>query len=74
LLLKTFTTDGGQKIERWYELTDRTADATREARVKFGKGVKARYWQFEVRNIEGSDFSIDQLQVLPLMLSRRVKE
>ncbi len=74
LLLKTFTTDGGQKIERWYELTDRTADATREARVKFGKGVKARYWQFEVRNIDGSDFSIDQLQVLPLMLSRRVKE
>jgi hypothetical protein len=74
LLLKTFTTDGGQKIERWYELTERTADATREARVKFGKGVKARYWQFEVRNIEGSDFSIDQLQVLPLMLSRRVKE
>lgn len=74
LLLKTFTTDGGQKIERWYELTERTADSTREARVKFGKGVKARYWQFEVRNIEGSDFSIDQLQLLPLMLSRRVKE
>lgn len=74
LLLKTFTTDGGQKVERWYELTERTADAIREARVKFGKGVKSRYWQFEIKSLEGSDFSIDQLQVLPLMLSRRVKE
>lgn len=73
LVLKTITTDGGEKTERWYELEE-TAGAPREARVKFGKGVKARYWQFEVRNADGANFHIDQLQLLPLALSRRVKE
>lgn len=73
LVLKTITTDGGEKTERWYELEE-TAGAPREARIKFGKGVKARYWQFELRNADGADFHVDQLQLLPLALSRRVKE
>jgi hypothetical protein len=73
LVLKTVVTDGGEKTERWHELTE-TAGAPREARVKFGKGVKARYWQFELRNADGADFHLDQLQLLPLTLSRRVKE
>lgn len=74
LILKTIATDGGQKTERWYELRDKTADDIREARIKLGKGVKSRYWQFELINTDGGDFEIDQLQLLPLMLSRRVKE
>lgn len=73
LILKTVTTDGGDKTERWYELEE-TANAVREARIKLGKGVKARYWQFELINADGADFHVDQLQLLPMALSRRVKE
>lgn len=74
LVLKTIATDGGQKIERWYELQDKTADDIRESRIKLGKGVKSRYWQFELINVDGGQFEIDQLHLMPLMLSRRVKE
>jgi len=72
LLLNTLVTDGGQKIERWYELTARTADAPREARVKLGRGIKALYWQYELKNIDGADFRIDGLRILPIVLKRRI--
>lgn len=79
LVLKTISTGGtadgtsrGQKVERWYELTPRTADAPATARIKLGRGVKATYWQFELTNKDGADFSIDELKLLPVLLSRRV--
>lgn len=41
-------------------------------RVKLGKGVVARYWQFEVQNINGADFDLNTLEIKPTILSRRV--
>lgn len=40
--------------------------------VKIGKGVKARYWQFEVQNQNGGDFDLDAIEVKPMMLKRRI--
>ena len=76
LIMKTISTSGGTKTERWYELTPRTGDhasaAPTAARIKLGRGIKATYWQFELINKLGSDFDIDMLQLYPMILSRRV--
>ena len=42
--------------------------------VKIGKGVHARYWQFEVANIDGADFTLNCVEITPNRLGRRVNE
>lgn len=49
-----------------------TADATTSARIKLGKGIKARYWQFALANRAGGDFTLETLEVLPVVLGRRI--
>ena len=73
LLLKTITTQTGQKIERWYQLGEHTADAPYQGRVKMARGVDSVYWQFELTNIDGADFEIDTLQLYPVAITRRIK-
>ncbi len=76
LILKVITTSTttGTKVEHWYRMEPREADgATRENRVKVGRGVEAVYWQFELRNVDGGDFSLDQIELLPMVLTRRVR-
>ena len=72
LVLKTYTTEGGEKRERWYAMVPTTADATREGRVKLARGVRARLWGFEVHNVDGGSIDVDKLQVLPVVLRRRI--
>lgn len=72
LLLKTLSTEGGTKQERWYELTAVTADSPTANRVKTAHGVKARYWQFEIRNLDGNDFELEKIEVLPVITGRRL--
>jgi hypothetical protein len=43
------------------------------ARVLTGKGVEARYWQFNVANVAGADFTINSLEVAPQILKRRLR-
>lgn len=74
MVLKVITTDPtGEKCENWYALRPRGAGATREGRVQIGRGLKAVYWDFEVANIAGSDFELDQLELFPMILDRRVR-
>lgn len=40
--------------------------------VKLGRGLDARYWQFEVRNRNGSSFSLNMLECKPIVLKRRI--
>jgi hypothetical protein len=47
-----------------------TAHATR---VTPAKGNAARYWQFEISNVAGADFTIDSIEVKPTILKRRVR-
>lgn len=37
-----------------------------------GKGLEARYWQFELRNQNGADFAVDTIEVQPQPLRRRI--
>lgn len=68
IILKTITNKG---IEDWYQLTPRDGDVHTE-RVKLGKGVKSRYWQFELSNSDGADFELESLELEPIILSRRL--
>lgn len=74
LVLKmTTTSDSGQKAEYWYPLIAQTADVAREARIKVGKGLASVYWQFEIHNKAGADFSLDVVQLHALSLDRRIR-
>jgi hypothetical protein len=42
-------------------------------RVKLGKGLKSSFWQFEVKNQNGEDFDLMGVDVLPVVLKRRIK-
>lgn len=73
LLLKVVTTsDGGEKREDWYALAAQPADAVREGRIKIGRGLKSRYWGFELANVDGGDFALDSVAWLPMILERRI--
>lgn len=57
---------------RDYRIPGNTATGMHGTHVKLGRGVEARYWQFEIRNQSGADFSIDMIEVKPIKLERRV--
>lgn len=40
--------------------------------TRLGKGLEARYWQFEVRNQGGAYFDLNMIEVKPTKLRRRV--
>lgn len=74
LVLKVITTEPtGEKVENWYALRPRGAGAPREGRTQIGRGIKAVFWDFEVENLDGSDFEIDSLELYPMILDRRVR-
>lgn len=73
LVLKAVVTDrNGTKAEYWYALTAQTAAAPRTGRIKLGRGLHSVYWQFELHNKDGADFSLDVLALHPLVLDRRI--
>lgn len=72
LLLKVKAVSGGQLVEHWFEARNVTADAPREQRVNLAMGIKSRYWQYELENVDGADFEIAELEMHPLILQRRV--
>lgn len=41
-------------------------------RTRLGKGLKGRFWSFELSNIKGQDFKIGSIEILAKALSRKV--
>jgi hypothetical protein len=61
--------------ERWtrdYAIAAPSDPGLHGAHVKLGRGLEARYWQFEIRNRDGSDFSLDIVEPKLIKLPRRV--
>lgn len=57
----------GQKKEYWYKQAQQQAGGMREGVIHVGKGLRSRYWQFEV-----ADFAeLHVVEMFPMMLSRR---
>lgn len=69
LVLKV-TVDGQQTV--YYELKPGTRNLENQ-RVKIGKGLHGRYWQFELITSDNSDFDLDSFEVLPFVFGRRFR-
>lgn len=72
VLKVTVVDDAGARQEHWYALEDRPAGALRMGRVKLGRGLKSTYWGFELANVDGADFALDEISWYPLVLDRRL--
>lgn len=71
MVLKVTTSEFGNLVTRNYRMTPQADDTTDTRRIDIGKGIKSRYWQFEVVG-EGVDCDIDEIGMLPIVLSRRL--
>lgn len=71
MVLKVTTSEFGNLVTRNYRVAAQADDTTDTRRVDIGKGVKSRYWQFELVG-DGVDCDIDELGMLPVVLSRRI--
>ncbi|MGH7289749.1 MAG: hypothetical protein ACREJT_00965 [Myxococcota bacterium] len=72
VVLKTITSEGGKRTVNFYRSRECAVGTTRGGRFDFGKGLKSRFWQFELVNEDGADFDIDKITFNTLALSRRV--
>lgn len=62
--------DGGLE-SHWYRLEGGPATAIRADRVEPDGGLESVLLQFELINIDGADFDIDEMRVLAVALNRR---
>ena len=69
LVLRVFT---DEVTQRDYLLQSSQRAGVHGNHARLGKGLVARYWQFEVRNQNGGDFSMDIIELKPTKLVRRV--
>lgn len=68
-LILTCRVDENQDYK--YEFTS-SPEVIAPSRVKVGKGLEGRYWQFEINNQDGADFELDSLDIPIIPNSRRI--
>jgi hypothetical protein len=61
-------TDDGQVNE--YEVSAR--ELLSNSRTAIGKGLRSKYWQYELTNPDGGDFELESLELVPDVLQRRI--
>lgn len=61
-----------EKTAYQYVLDARPDERMDTQRVKTGKGLEGRYWQFTLRNTLGGDFQLDVVDVQSKQMTRRV--
>lgn len=72
MVLKVTTTEHGHVVTRNYKMVPPSgAVAPDVRRFDLGRGIKSRYWQFELVG-DGVDCDIDEIGMLPVVLSRRI--
>jgi hypothetical protein len=62
--------DGGYTYTYTLDATGNTGLATN--RVKIGKAIEANYFCFEIENVDGTDFDLQNIRVRPVVLSRKI--
>ena len=70
-MLLRVTTDERATFD--YPLAARVNPGIQSARVPIGKGLRGRYWQFDLLNVDGCDFDLDMLEVMPAECDRRIR-
>lgn len=56
----------------YYTLAGTTTASVHTGRMMLGRGVAARYWDFELTNVRGADFTLESITFHPVALARRV--
>lgn len=69
LVLRVVT---NKRTEDWYEVILEDS-GQHGARIKIGKGLKARYWKFRLENFDGEGFDLESIEFKPVTMSRRVR-
>lgn len=69
LVLKV-SVDGQQTV--YYELKAGT-NGLENQKIKLGKGLHGRYWQFELITKDNSDLDLDSFEALPYVFGRRLR-
>jgi hypothetical protein len=72
LVLRVTTSNGGAVSSNDYALVKHGKSSPDVSRVLFGRGVRARYWQFTIENTNGEAFEFDKIEFLPVVLTRRI--
>lgn len=65
----TITTEGGT---RTYALPWNYVTGVQQRRIGVGKGPRSRFWSFSIANVDGADFSINDILAHVTLLRRRV--
>lgn len=58
--------------DNFYTLSGTTTTSLHTGRMLLGKGVAARYWDFELTNVDGADFTLESMTFYPVALTRRI--
>jgi len=68
----SMTTVADEVNSSTYHVPIPPVDTIETVRVKHGRGTKGRHWQTTIRNVDGSDFEIQAVEMLVDILSRRI--
>ena len=66
----TVTNDEGN--EREYTLSAlKTSNLQHGGKVSIDRDGKGRYWKLKIENVDGCDFSLDMIEIIPVILGRK---
>jgi len=69
-LILELTADG--RTTRTYSMSTSVSGQQR-LRIPIGRDISGRYWTAKISNVNGSDFSIDKIEVLPIVKSSGIR-
>jgi hypothetical protein len=69
-LVLNVAADDGTRYE--YPCVVRSETEIVNARAVLGKGLKGRYFQLDIANVDGADFEIDTVELTPIPVKRRL--
>jgi hypothetical protein len=70
--LVTISSDRGVRTERPYELSATFSGDDAALRTEpLARGLYGVHWQFQIGNVDGVDFNLDEAEIRPVILSRR---
>jgi hypothetical protein len=71
LVIKAIVATQSGKQEQWYEVKNIREQYLGTSRVSVSRGAVSRYWQFELVNCDGADFTLSDIDIAPIELTRR---
>ena len=57
--------------ERVYTLSSTIGQLQHGGKISINRDGKGRYWTFKIENVEGCDFSLDNIEIIPIVLGRK---